>query len=104
MFSRILTMHLKPNHVTDLIKVIDDSVLPLLRKQDGFKDAVFFSDASGSEVMAISLWERKENADNYASKTYPQVLQSLLSLLDGPPHVKALNVISSTVREAVAAI
>jgi quinol monooxygenase YgiN len=104
MFSRMLTMHLKPNHVTNLIKVIDETVLPLLRKQEGFKDAVFFADASGTEAMAISLWDRKENAETYANKTYPQVLESLTSLLDGTPQVKALNVLSSTFHKAPAAV
>ena len=104
MFSRILTMRLKPNHVTDLIKVIDDKVLPLLRKQEGFKDAVFFADSSGTEATAISLWDRKENAEIYANKIYPQVLESLASLLDGTPHVKALNVINSTFHKVAAAV
>jgi hypothetical protein len=104
MFSRIVTMHLKPNHVTDLIKVINETVLPLLRKQEGFKDAVFFADPSGTEATAISMWDRKENAETYSNKTYPQVLQSLMSLLDGTPHVKALNVISSTFLKTAAAV
>ncbi len=104
MFSRIVTMHLKPNHVTDLIQVIDNEVLPLLRKQEGFKDAVFFADSSGTEAMAISLWDRKENAETYGTKNYPQVVQSLTSLLDGTPHVKTLNVISSTFHKVAAAV
>jgi hypothetical protein len=104
MFSRIVTMRIKPNHVSDLIKVINDSILPLLRTQEGFKDAVFFADQSGTEATAISLWDRKEHAETYGNKSYPQVLQSLTSLLDGAPHVKALNVISSTFHKAVAAV
>lgn len=104
MFSRIVTMHLKPNHVTDLIKAIDDKILPLLRKQEGFKDAVFFADASGTQATAISLWDRKENADTYGNKTYPQVLESLMSLLEGPPQVKPLNVISSTFHKVTAGV
>lgn len=104
MFSQILTMHLKPNHVTDLVKVIDDSVLPLLRKQEGFTDAVFFADSNGTEATAISLWDRKEHAENYANKSYPQLLQSLMPLLDGTPQVKPLNVIRSTFQKVAAAV
>lgn len=104
MFSRIITMHLKPNHVTDFTKVIEDTVLPLLRKQEGFKDAVFFADTSGSEATAISLWDRKENAESYSTRGYQQVLQALTPLLDGTPQVKALNVISSTFHKIAAAV
>lgn len=96
MFSSILTMQLKPNHVTNFIKTIDETVLPLLRKQEGFKDAIFFADKNGAESMGVTLWARKEDAEAYATKAYPHVLQSLTPLIEGTPHVQALNVLTST--------
>ena len=89
-------MKLKPNHIADLTKTIDEKVLPLLRKQEGFKDAVFFANNGGAEAISISLWDRKESAESYNTKAYPQVLQSLTPLLDGGPQLKSFDVISST--------
>lgn len=104
MFSSILTMQLKPNHVSEFIKTIDETVLPLLRKQDGFKEAMFLADKNGTETMAVSLWARKEDAEAYSTKAYPQVLQLLTPLIEGTPHVQALNVVTSTFHKTPAAV
>jgi heme-degrading monooxygenase HmoA len=98
MFSRIITMKLKQNqfNVADLTKAIDEKVLPVLRKQEGFKSAVFCANPNGTEAISLTVWDSKENAESYNEKTYPQVLQSLTALLDGGPHVKSFDVISST--------
>jgi len=96
MFSRIVTMHLKPNNVVQLTKAVEEDVLPLLRKQEGFKDAIFFVSADGRDATAISLWDRKEDAESYNTKAYPQMLQKLTSLYDASPQVKTYDVFSST--------
>jgi hypothetical protein len=90
-------MHLKPNHVLQLTKTVEDKILPLLRKQDGFKDEVFFVSSSGMDAVAISFWDRPESAESYGRSAYPQVLQALTDMLDGSPQVKSYNVISSTI-------
>lgn len=102
MFSQIVTMHLKPHHVADLTKAVEEKVLPLLRKQEGFKDAIFFASPGGMEAISVSFWDRKENADSYSDKTYPQVLQSLTTLLEGIPQVKTGDVINSTFHKIAA--
>jgi quinol monooxygenase YgiN len=96
MFSRIVTMHLKPDHVVEFTKTAQEQVLPLLRKQEGFKDEIIFVSPDGREATAISLWDRKENAESYSQKGYPQVLQALTDLLEGSPQVKPCEVINST--------
>lgn len=101
MFSRIVTMKLKQNqyNASDLTKAIDEKVLPVLRKQEGFKNAVFCANPNGTEAIALTVWDRKESAESYNQNTYPQVLQSLTNLLDGNPHVKSFEVISSTLNK-----
>jgi heme-degrading monooxygenase HmoA len=94
-------MKLKPNHIADLTKTIDEKVLPLLRKQEGFKDAVFFANNGGAEAISISLWDRKESAESYNQKAYPHVLESLVNLIDGTPQVKSFEVISSSLNSKV---
>jgi hypothetical protein len=96
MFSRIITMRLKPNNVSQLTKTVEEQVLPLLKKQEGFKDAIFFISPDGTDGTAISLWDRQANAESYSQKVYPQVLQALMSLLDGSPQVKTYSVLTST--------
>lgn len=96
MFSRIITMHLKPNNVSQLTKTVEEQVLPLLRKQEGFKDEIFFVSPDGRDATAISLWDRQANAESYSHKAYPQVAQMLTNLLEGSPQVKTYDVVNST--------
>lgn len=104
MFSRTVTMHLKPNNVLQLTKTVEDKILPMLRKQEGFKDEVFFVSPSGTDAIAISLWDRAESAESYSRTAYPQVLQALTDMLDGTPQVKSYNVISSTIGKVASAV
>ena len=106
MFSRILTMKLKQNqyNVTDLTKIIDEKVLPLLRKQEGFQDAMFFANPNGAEAISVSVWDRKESAESYNQKAYPEVLKSLTNLVDGHPQLKTFDVISTTLPQGATTV
>jgi len=96
MYARNVTMHLKANTAAQFTQTLEKDVLPLLRKQTGFKDEISFVAPDRAEAVAISLWERKENADNYSRDIYPQVLKSLTNVLEGTPKVEAYEVSNST--------
>lgn len=102
MFSRIVTMHLKPNHIAEFTKEVEDKVLPVLRKQEGFRDEIFFTSQDGKEAIGISLWDRKENAETYNQKAYPEVLKAMKNVLEGDPQVKTYDVATSTIYRAAA--
>lgn len=99
MFARNVALHLKPNTLSDFTKTFDTTVLPILRKQKGFQDEITFAVAGGTDVVAISLWDTKENAEAYNSTGYPEVLKSLEKMLDGTPKVRVSDVISSTLQK-----
>jgi hypothetical protein len=46
----------------------------LLRKQKGFQDEITFVTPNGTEVVGISLWDEKEDAEAYGRRAYPAVL------------------------------
>jgi len=96
MYARNVTMHLKPNTAGEFTQTLEKDILPLLRKQNGFKDEISFVAADRSEAVAISLWDRKENAETYSRDTYPKVLQSLTKVVDGTPKVESYEVSNST--------
>jgi hypothetical protein len=68
----------------------------MLRKQNGFKDEITFVGPSGKDALAISLWDRKESADQYGRDTYPQVLKGLAKVVQGTPQVHGYEVSNST--------
>jgi hypothetical protein len=96
MFARNVSIRLKPNMLSDYTRTFEKEILPLLRKQKGFKDEITFANASGVDVTAISLWENKTDAEAYNTNTYPQVLKTLARFIEGTPKVQTSDVVNST--------
>jgi len=99
MFARNISIHLKSNMLSDYTRVFDKDVLPLLRKQNGFKDEITLAGPGGVDVTTISLWENKNDADTYNTNTYPTVLKTLARFIEGTPQVHTFEVVSSTVQK-----
>jgi heme-degrading monooxygenase HmoA len=87
MFTRLVSMQLKPNVATQFTEVFENQVIPTLRKQQGFKDVMLFLGPSGPEVVAISLWETREHAETYNRGTYPEVLKTMAKFVEPTPKV-----------------
>jgi len=96
MFARNVTLHLKADKAAEFTRTIESDVLPMLRKQQGFKDEITFLAPDGHEAVAISLWEKRENAEAYSRDTYPTVLRSLERVVEGTPEVDSYEVSNST--------
>ncbi len=96
MFARNVSMHLKPNSVAEFTRTIDNEIIPLLRKQKGFKDEITFVIPGEREAVGISLWEQKEDAEAYNGGTYPEVLRALAKVVEGTPQVRNYEVGNST--------
>jgi heme-degrading monooxygenase HmoA len=96
MFARTVRMQLKPNSVPEFTLTVEKEVIPLLRKQHGFKDEITFVPSDGKEAVAISLWEQKENAEAYGRGAYPEVLKAMAKVVEGTPQVQTSEVSNST--------
>ena len=96
MVARIATMRLKLTDIAEHKKAIEMRVLPLLRKEAGFVDAMFFVSQDGRESIGMTLWDRKENAEHFGNTLYVQILQSLNSVIEDVPVVTMYDVMNST--------
>ena len=96
MFARNVLIHLKSNMLSDYTRTFEKDVLPLLRKQKGFKDELTLSNPGSADVIAISLWDSKANAEAYNTNTYPEVLKTLARMVDGTPKVQTFEAVTST--------
>ncbi|MCU1309794.1 MAG: hypothetical protein JWO20_919 [Candidatus Angelobacter sp.] len=103
MFARNVTINLKPNTLNDFTQTLEKDVVPMLRKQPGFRDEIALAGDTDTNVIAISLWDTKEQAEAYATAGYPAVLKSLEKFLDGTPKVQVSKVINSTTHKLSAA-
>ena len=60
MFARVLRSHLKLDKVDDAARMFEENVLPLCRKQPGFRGAFFMKDAGTGDSVVITLWEDRD--------------------------------------------
>jgi len=104
MFARNISIHLKSNMLSDYTRAFEKDVLPLLRKQNGFKDEIIFAGPGGVDVTAISLWENKNDADTYNTNSYPGVLKTLARFIEGTPQVHTFDVVISTLPKHAVAV
>jgi hypothetical protein len=96
MFARNVSIHLKSNMLSDYTRTFEKDILPLLRKQNGFRDEITFAGPGGVDVTAISLWENKADAEAYNANAYPEVLKTMARFIEGTPKVQTSDVVTST--------
>ena len=65
--------------------IFRNEVLPILKKQDGFKDELLL--VQDQHVLAISVWNNLDSARKYESATYPQLDKTLRPVMLGKPTV-----------------
>ena len=104
MFARNVSIHLKSNMLSDYTRTFEKDVLPLLRKQYGFKDEITLSNPGSVDVTAISLWESRVNAEAYNTNAYPEVLKTLARMIDGTPKVQTFETVTSTFHNVPVAV
>ena len=104
MFARNVSIHLKSNMLSDYTRTFEKDILPLLRKQNGFKDELTLAGSGGIDVTAISLWENKSNANEYSTRVHPEVPKTLGKVIDGTPRVQTLETAASTFPNVPAAV
>jgi hypothetical protein len=96
MFGRNVSFHLKSNALSDYSRTFENEILPLLRKQKGFKEEITLSNPGSLDAVTISLWENKANAEAYNTNTYPEVLRALAKMIDGTPKVQTFEAVTSS--------
>ena len=96
MFTRIVRLTLKTNAAPEFSKALEKEVVPRLRKEPGFQDELLLISAGGPDVVTISIWDSREDAENYERSAYPHVLRILERFLEGTPTVETYQVGYST--------
>jgi hypothetical protein len=103
MFARNVSFRLKSNMLSDYTRTFENEILPLLRKQKGFKDEIALSNPNSPDAIAISVWENKVDAEAYNTNTYPEVLKKLATMVDGTPKVQTFETVISTLHKVAIA-
>jgi heme-degrading monooxygenase HmoA len=104
MYARRVSMELKPNCITAFTQSLEKEVIPMLRKQKGFQDEITFVVPDGTKVLAISLWDKAENAVAYNTGAYPEVVKILSKVVEGTPKVENYEVANSTFHKIASSV
>jgi hypothetical protein len=102
MYTRNVTLKLKSSSIAEFTRLIESEIIPMLRKQTGFREEITFIAPERSEALAISFWDTKANAEAYARTAYADVLKTLAKVVDGTPKVGAFEVVNSTFQKIAA--
>jgi heme-degrading monooxygenase HmoA len=105
MFTRVVEVNTKSGKAQELTSIINDKVLPILKKQVGFVDeTVLASDTDPNRVLALSFWNTREDAERYNREQYPAVHEMVRHLLETEPAIRTFNVDTSTTHKITASI
>ena len=97
MFTRAVELISKSGKSRELSKTIDDAVLPILQKQQGFMDeTVLVSDTEPDRILALSFWKTKDDAERYQREQFKNVHDKVRHLLETEPKVRTYEVHTST--------
>ncbi len=102
MFGRQVTLKLKTDSAAELTRIAETEILPILRKQKGFRDESTFIAPERLEAVANSFWDTKADAEAYDHTAYADVLKTLSNVIDGTPTVKNFEFANSTFQKVAA--
>ena len=103
MFTRVVELTTKPGKHKQLSDTINEKVLPILKKQEGFVDeTVLVSDKDDNRVLGLSFWNTREDAEQYHRAEYQKVHEMVRHLLDGEPVIRTFDVHTSTTHRIAA--
>jgi heme-degrading monooxygenase HmoA len=102
MFTRHVTMKLRANSIAEFTRLIENEIIPSLRRQKGFRDEVTLIAPERSEAIGISFWDTKEDAEAYNRAGYLEVLKSLSKAIEGTLKIETFEVANSTFHKIAA--
>jgi heme-degrading monooxygenase HmoA len=102
MYTRNVSMKLKTNSAQEFTRTLENEIIPVLRKQKGFKDEITLVAQERNEAVAISFWDKKEDAESYNREKYPEILKTLSKVVEGTPRVESFEVANSTSHQIAA--
>lgn len=103
MFTRVVEITSKPGKAREVSRTLNDKVLAILRNQPGFEDEILLISAQNpDQLLALSFWKTKEDADRYNREQFSQVTSLIQNFIQGSPNVRPFNVDQSTIPKIVA--
>src|SRR5271155_823772 len=104
MFVRKVSMRLRTSGAEEFSRKMDAEIIPLLRKQAGFLEALTLLAQGGKEVYAYSFWENSADAEKYEKNAFTTATNLLSGVIEGTLRVHTYTVANSTFGKVAAAV
>lgn len=91
---RNVAFQIKPGKTAEFNKLLNNQVMPIMKKQVGFKHELAM--VNGSYAVGVSVWQDSASVEKYQATGYPEVLKALSPVLDGEPRVTSFELAAST--------
>lgn len=95
-YARTVTMSVKAGALAAFTELIESEIIPIVRRLEGFQDALTLIEPDGRDAVGISLWSRRADADRYGRSAEREVMSRLSGLLDDFGPAKTLRLSNST--------
>lgn len=93
MFTRLVEINTKYGKTREVAEMIQEKVLPILKKQAGFLDEiVLLSTTELNRIVALSFWKTAEDAELYRRENFQKVEEILKPMLEVAPKICTFDV------------
>ncbi len=93
MFARIVEFVPRMEKKDELIKVMKNEVLPILKRQAGFLEILpFVPEMKNDKMVNVTLWHEKKDAERYEREVFPRVEDIVRPYLATPITWRLYNV------------
>lgn len=103
MFARLVEATAKPGKRNEIMTILASDLLPLLKKQQGFVDAVGLTgDKDLDDGLTLTFWKTKNDAETFYKTPEFTKIMDRIKLLVGDMKVRTFNVETSTFHKIAA--
>jgi heme-degrading monooxygenase HmoA len=100
MYARLLRIQLKIDRIEEAVNLFKKNVVPLCRKQKGFKGAYFMVDPKSGDGLVITVWaSEKAMLANEQSHFFLEQVTKFIGFYTKPPIREAYEVVLKLPKE-----
>ena len=90
MFARVTFSQVDPSKAEEVEAIMQDTVLPMMRRQKGFKNYISFVDRTSGKAITVTVWETEADrqASDQASEYYDEAISKVTPFFKAPPVVE----------------
>lgn len=91
MYARVVTLYIKPDKVNDMNTLFQDTLLPLMKGQSGFKGIFVLNNPGEDKEVCMTLWEKLVDMETFNTH-YLDLVDEITPHLTEAPEVEIFHV------------